>query len=425
MRSRRLPSCVLLTIALAGFAASGRAQSPATSTEAEPQGPTLEQAEANVRAIRATLKDPASPPQTWGVLMMSEIVVLRLKAEKAAAGGAIDEAALAVEQRKMRERVFAEWKTTRPGDSTPYLAEMQGSVPPERMDDAVLGLVPRFPDDPRLLGRAVQILSRREQAKQASELIEAALERHPESSDFYGIAVNFFNEVNETRRHELVEAWIERRPGDANALRTFLGEPPSSRDPRESARRVERFVAAGGASLPRIETCGWLLQIDRGAYRRGALPRRGVRADPGRPAPREGRGVPRRRRRGCRRRRPGAQPRRAAGAAPPGGDPQRRLRPWRRAVRTQAQPLQAPAEGQWRQRRQPLEPLRRLAGLPDGSAGPCRLSRGLRSRAGRGSLRSPGPLVHQDQRPVSGGLRPRATHRRGARSAAASGKRQG
>jgi hypothetical protein len=159
MRLRRLPSCVLLTIALAGLATSAWTQAPGASSE--PQGPTLEQAEANVRAVRATLKDPATPPQTWGVLMMSEIVVLRLKAEKAAGGGAIDEAALAEEQRKVRDRVFAEWKATRPGDSTPYLAELQGSVPPERMDDAVLGLLPRFPDDPPLLGRALQILSRR------------------------------------------------------------------------------------------------------------------------------------------------------------------------------------------------------------------------------------------------------------------------
>ena len=269
MRLRRLPSCVLLTIALAGLAASGRAQAPGASSES--QGPTLEQAEANVRAIRATLKDPKTPPQTWGVLMMSEIVVLRLKAQKAAGGGAIDEAALAAEQRKMRERVFAEWKAARPGDATPYLAQMQGSVPPERMDDAVLGLVPHFPDDPRLLGRALQILSRREQVKQASELIEAALERHPESSELYGIAVNFFNEANETRRHELIEAWIERQPGDANALRTFLGEPPASRDPRESARRVERFVAAGGAAPSRVELCGWLLAADQGAHHAAAV----------------------------------------------------------------------------------------------------------------------------------------------------------
>ena len=89
MRSRRLISCVLLTIALA---ASAFAQSPATSTE--PQGPTLAQAEEQVRAIRATLKNPSTPPQTWGVLMMSEMVLLRLRAQKAAGGGPIDEAAL-------------------------------------------------------------------------------------------------------------------------------------------------------------------------------------------------------------------------------------------------------------------------------------------------------------------------------------------
>ncbi|HSS76671.1 MAG TPA: hypothetical protein VLV54_07970, partial [Thermoanaerobaculia bacterium] len=261
MRSRRLP-CVLLTIALA---ASMMALSPATSTE--PQGPTLEQAEAQVRAIRATLQDPASPPETWGVLMMSETVLLRLRAQKAAGGGPVDESALNEEQRRLRERVFAEWKAARPGDATPYLAEMQGSVPPDHVDDAVLGLLPRFPDDPRLLGRALQILSRREQAKQASELIEAALERHPGSSEFYGAAVRFYNDVNnETRRHELAEAWIEHLPGDGNALRAFLSEPASSRDPRESAGRVERFVAAGGASLSRIEVCGWLLTADQNAY---------------------------------------------------------------------------------------------------------------------------------------------------------------
>ncbi|MFY9825420.1 MAG: hypothetical protein WAM82_28855, partial [Thermoanaerobaculia bacterium] len=265
MRSRRLISCVLLTIALA---ASAFVQSPAT----EPQGPTLAQAEEQVRAIRATLKNPSTPPQTWGVLMMSEMVLLRLRAQKAAGGGPVDEAALKEEQRKVRERVFAEWKATRPDDSTPYLAEMQGSVPPERMDDAVLGLVPRFPDDPRLLGRALQILSRREQPKQASELIEAALERHPERSELYGTAINFFSEVNnETRRHELAQAWIERLPGDGNALRAFFGEPPSSRDPRESAARVERFVAAGGADSSRVETCGWLLSADQGAYRAAAV----------------------------------------------------------------------------------------------------------------------------------------------------------
>jgi hypothetical protein len=269
MRSRRLPSCVLLTLALAGLAASGPAQAPAPATE--PQGPTLEQAEEQVRAIRATAKDPSSRPETWGVLMMSEIMLLRMRAQQAAGGVPVDDATLAEEQRKLRERIFAEWKAARPGDATPYLAEMQDSVPQERMDDAVLGLLPRFPDDFRLLGRALQILSRREQAKRASELIEAALERHPEKSELYVAAINFYRDVNETRRRELAQAWIERLPGDGNALSAFLGEPPASRDPRESAERVERFVAAGGADPSRIETCGWLLAADHGAYRAAAV----------------------------------------------------------------------------------------------------------------------------------------------------------
>ncbi|HEX3551657.1 MAG TPA: tetratricopeptide repeat protein, partial [Thermoanaerobaculia bacterium] len=267
MRSRRLPSCVLLTIALT---APAMAMAPAAPPES--QGPTLEQAEEQVRTIRATLRDPATPPETWGVLMMSETVLLRMRAQKAAGGGPVDEGALAGEQRKLRERVFAEWKAARPEDSTPYLAEMQGAVPPERMDDAVLGLLPRFPDDPRLLSRALQILSQREQAKRASELIESALERHPERSELYGAAIRFYGDVNdEARRRELATTWSERLPGDGNALRAFLGEPPSSRDPRESATRVDRFVAAGGADATRVEVCGWLLTADQGAYRDAAV----------------------------------------------------------------------------------------------------------------------------------------------------------
>jgi TPR repeat protein len=269
MRSRRLPLCVLLAIVLAGPAATATDQPPGST---EPQGPTLAQAAEQVRAIRATLKDPSAPPQTWGVLMMSEMMLLRLRAEKAAGGGPVDETALGEQQHKLRDRIFAEWKTTRPEDSTPYLAEMQGSVPAERMDDAVLGLLPRFPDDPRLLNRAIKILAQREQANRASELIEAALERHPERSELYATAVGFYRDVNnEPRRHELAEAWIERLPGDGNALRAFLDEPAQGRDPKESAARVERFVAAGGANLPRVEICGWLLAIDQGAYRAAAV----------------------------------------------------------------------------------------------------------------------------------------------------------
>src|SRR5262249_50280778 len=152
------------------------------------------------------------------------------------------------QQRAMRDRIFAEWKAARPDDATPYLAQMQGSVPPEKMDDAVLDLVPRFPDDPRLLSRAAQILVGRDQAKSAEEMLNAALARHPERSELYGAAIGFYRTLsNETRRREVVEAWIERQPGNPDALRNWLMDelmkPASARDPREASGRIERFVS--------------------------------------------------------------------------------------------------------------------------------------------------------------------------------------
>jgi TPR repeat protein len=270
MRSRRLLSaCVLLTIALATPARP--AQAPAAP--AESQGPDLRQAEEQVRALRAALKDPATPPESWGALMMAEMVVLRMRALQAAGGGPLDEAALAGEQRKLRDRVFAEWKAARPADATPYLAEMQGTVPPEKMDDALLALLPRFQDDFRLLSRCVQILVQREQTKSAAELVEAALQRHPDRFEAYGLAIRFYGQLeNESRQRELAEAWIDHLPGDPNGLRAYLGTPSAGRDPREAAARVERFVGArGAADSSRVEVCGWLLTAEGGAYRDAAL----------------------------------------------------------------------------------------------------------------------------------------------------------
>src|SRR5436305_332214 len=268
MSFRRLFACVLLTAAFAGIPSSLAApQAP------EPQGSAIAQAEEQVRTLRAALKDRSTArPETWGALMMSEMMLLNARAQKASGGAPVDPASLQEEQRKIRERVFAEWKAAWPDDATPYLAEMQGKVPPEKMDDAVLGLLPRFPDDPRLLGRATQILSRREQAKAATDLVEAALERHPERSELYGVAISLYRTLdNEARQRELMLAWIDRLPGDGNALSAYFSLPPSSRDPRESAARVERFVAAGGADPTRVERCGWLLTADQGAYRDAAV----------------------------------------------------------------------------------------------------------------------------------------------------------
>jgi hypothetical protein len=146
-------------------------------------------------------------------------------------------------------------------------------VPPERLDDAVLALLPRFPDNPRLLSRVVNILSNREQADRAKELIEGALERHPERADLYPVALGFYRNLNnETRRRELATAWLERRPDDPGALQNWLSDT-APHDPAEAAERVERFVSAGAGSADshRANVCEWLLTADRGAHRDAAV----------------------------------------------------------------------------------------------------------------------------------------------------------
>jgi TPR repeat protein/Flp pilus assembly protein TadD len=257
---------VVLAAALSGVAA------------AQPQqGPTVAQAEEQVRQLRAAMKGKSAPPEQWSALMMAEVMLLSLRAQQS---GAVDEAALQAEQRALSQRILAEWKAAQPDDPTPYLSEMQGTVPPEQMDDAVLALLPRFPDNARLLGRVLYILTQREETERAAQLLETALEHHPERSDLYKTALAFYTNVNnETRRRELAAAWIERRPDDPEALRAWLShQPAAARSPQESAARIERFVGASdpAASDPasdpaRVDVCRWLLTAEDGAYRDAAV----------------------------------------------------------------------------------------------------------------------------------------------------------
>lgn len=234
-------------------------------------GPTLEQAEEQLKAMRDRVRDPSTPPEAWGMLMMEETIVLRLRATRAAHGGPIDEAAFQADQRRMTERVFADWKAARPDDASPYLAEIQRDVPAGQVDDAILGLLPRFPDSPRLLMRVIDILPKREQTKRAEELVTQALARHPERSDLYSVAIGFYSRQNNTsRQQELAEIWIERLPEDPNALRTWL-QLPGPRDPGVAMSRVERMAAAAGTSYTWVDVCGWLLTTEEGRYRDPAV----------------------------------------------------------------------------------------------------------------------------------------------------------
>ncbi len=244
---------------------------------AAPAVPSLEDLERQVEQAREATRTYPEEPGTWGALIMSEVVLANVRAQTAAGGAPADQVAVAAESRAISRRILEEWKRARPNDAVPFLVEMQSTVPPAEQDDYRVDLLERFPDDPRLLSQVVRILSGREQSARAGELVEAALARHGEVSELWNVALRFYaDQNNESRQRELVNAWLERLPGDANALSNWLSSADAARDRALAQARVERFVAlpvaglSDGAASARVGFCERLFDLAGGAYREPA-----------------------------------------------------------------------------------------------------------------------------------------------------------
>src|SRR5579863_8348865 len=117
MNSRR--SLLTALLVACGSAVSTAAQAPA------PQAPpTIKDYEQKVAALRAEAHAHPDQPQVWGVLTMSEVILLNLRLQAEAGGGAVDPAVLAEKRHAVALRVREEWKAVAPRDPTPYLMEM-------------------------------------------------------------------------------------------------------------------------------------------------------------------------------------------------------------------------------------------------------------------------------------------------------------
>jgi TPR repeat protein len=240
-----------------------RAQEPAAEAP-----PSVQEIEKKVAELRAHLHAHPETPQGWGMLTMTEVMLLRTRMFAEANGAEPDQALLAEKQRAIVLRVREEWKAALPNDPTPYLQEMNESVPPAQRDDFVMSLRGRFPDDRGLLQRAVDILIKRDQGAQAEALVMAALAQHPDDSSFWRYAVSFFGQRNnEAKVRALTESWIERMPGDSGALEAFLNSGILERDPETSHARLERMLAMPPFDAARVNQCRLLLQRDTGRYR--------------------------------------------------------------------------------------------------------------------------------------------------------------
>jgi TPR repeat protein/predicted Zn-dependent protease len=229
----------------------------------------LAEAEKNLAQARSEIAKRADDPQFWGVLTMMEVMVAHHRATVAAAGDA--EKIVPPDNRAISARVLSEWKKLRPQAATPYLVEIQ-ELPPERQEEAVLALLDRFPDDHHLLARTITILSQRHEAARATALVEAALERHPERSELWPLAIRLAESQGlVSRQRELLDGWLDRHPHDANAFRTWMDSWDPGRDPRVAHARVVEFLSSKSVDASRVEICGWLLTLAKGAHREPAL----------------------------------------------------------------------------------------------------------------------------------------------------------
>jgi uncharacterized protein len=257
---------LIASLACAGLSLPVRAQEGSP-----PAAMTIEQRQRQIADLRAAAHQHLEDAQVWSMLIVAEVVLDRTRAQAEAGGAPVDEAAAAARSKQIARRIVEEWKQAAPESAAPYMASLQAEVPPEQRDDYVIGLLDRFPDDPKVLASSLQILARREQGQRAAELVEGALGRHPERAETWQLAVRFNQDQhNAARLHDLANAWLERQPASAEALNAWLRWGDAARDPAAAQLRVERSLSGPGIDLARVELCGQLLTDLAGAYQAAA-----------------------------------------------------------------------------------------------------------------------------------------------------------
>jgi hypothetical protein len=152
-----------------------------------------------------------------------------------------------------RDRMVARWRRERPNDPAPDLF-LTYSI--ENMADRLaptLALLARYPDDVLVMSAANMVLRSLNQTARTGELLEAFLQRNPDSSHAYRMLVGHYGRLqDETRKIELIARWAQREPVDPNAVTDWLSSSLAEQEPAATAALLDRFFARqpqGGAAL--------------------------------------------------------------------------------------------------------------------------------------------------------------------------------
>ena len=219
-----------------------------------------------IASLRAQIDQKPDDPQLWEALLIAAPMSAMMEANLSAGAGETDPGLAARLAQQAFDAVIAEWRSRRPNDAGPYVAEARRMPSGKARDDELLALATRFPEDPAALAPAVEVLRGRGELARVTELLTAFVERHPGDWRGYRLLVGHRQvEGNRTAAMELLARWLDAHPADPRALALLAGTTGGVASSTELRARMAAALPALAelpASAELGQVCHYLAQGD-------------------------------------------------------------------------------------------------------------------------------------------------------------------
>lgn len=223
---------------------------------------------AQVAQARSAVETDPSNGEAWQALVFAEST--RAATEVGMRGEG--QAAAQLAGRRASEAVISEWESRRPRDGGPHLARIYLEADSAERGDRILDLADRFPDDLRILQQAAQVHQSRGEHDAALRMLDGYRERHPDDPAAYRLLHGSLKASGDTGgARAVVRSWLDRRPGDAEALTAWLRLSPEPQFHDETRERIaamlDELARASAAGDAELQLCDELLRVARGSFR--------------------------------------------------------------------------------------------------------------------------------------------------------------
>lgn len=243
-----------LRVALALLATAALAQDP-QDAERQPTIPEMEAGLEKMWAATLAMDDSVEPMWRMEGLSMIGMQELMLDRARAVASGVPEDELPSFDG--ARDRVVARWRRERPGDPTADVFLLSSIEDMGERLAPMLALQARHPNDVLVMSVTNMLLRNLDQTEKAGELLEAFLQRNPNSEKAYQMLAGHYRSVeDESKQRDLIMRWAQREPVDPGVVRYWLGSPLAQQDPAGTAALLDRFFAGQPQGAIALSVCG-------------------------------------------------------------------------------------------------------------------------------------------------------------------------